>query len=282
MTDSTPYALTHLALLTVSGADAAKFLQGQCSQDINTLSPTRAVAGSFNNAKGRSVANVYLFAETKETIHLICEASVAPLLYTHLKKYILFFRGTELVQSEQFSALGVRLAPEQLAELTTPGHRAVQFDDERTMLWVNLAEQPLDNLIEQIDQHQLITSSDWKKSDILKKVFWIDAENSEAWIPQNYNLDLDDGISFSKGCYTGQEVIARLHYKGESKKRLYAFKTVGASQTNIFSANKVVGSVVQHTETDDGTYGLMILKTSAAEETLYSDETQQWPVELLN
>lgn len=280
MSDITFCKLNHLGLLTVRGNDAIKFLQGQCTQDVQSLQPGIASAGAFCTAKGRAITTVRLAIHEgiSDCVHLICHRSSADILMRHLQKYILFFRGTTIEnQTEQFTAIGLGGA----ASATKAGELAAErngfataINDDRQLLFVENSQLP---------DLTFSPSSSWEKSDIEQSILWMDSEQTEKWIPQNFSLDETGGISFKKGCYTGQEVIARLHYKGQSKKKLFKVTWNGPTIENgadIYGPKGPSGKVLQQIAVDDQNYALAILPAEQTE-SLFADENEQLAVKLL-
>ncbi|MBU2865091.1 hypothetical protein KO489_14630 [Reinekea forsetii] len=266
MNKITQHPLKHLASLSVQGHDAFTFLQGQCTQDLSKIPDFGALPGAFCTPKGRVVANVWIHkvGNNNEAFELVCHESIAEVLYKHLKKYVPFFRGTTMTASPT-------------DELQASGH-------------LGLGEKPGFMLNEHmsIELHSQLpedsSATPWQIAEIENGVLWLSDSQSEQWIPQNVNLDSLNAVSFSKGCYTGQEVVARLHYKGSSKKRLFAVKsTIGfASKSLINQEGKAVGDVIQHIDAIPFSFALVVMKTEAAESPIFVTENEQVSVELLH
>jgi len=292
MSELTAYPLEHLAVLTISGKDTVKFLQGQCTQDINLLIPERASPGAFCNAKGRTITNVWLIrtADAEPVIHLCCHRSSAGRLRKHLSQYIAFFRGTALTDnSDRFQGFGLIGAASEdwiktLASMPT-SHFQCQGPDDRWLLWLDSHSELLQPVLNRLAPLLAIDSSAWQVADIKNQILWLTAEQIEKWIPQNFSLDRQGGISFKKGCYTGQEVIARLHFKGASKKNLYRLQWSGQQSSadgKIYHGTLAIGEIVQQAANSSSQYALAILKVDPSHGTLYADQNQQIVVELLD
>lgn len=270
MTHST--ALPHLALIELSGKDTETFLQGQCTQDIKQVGSEQPMPGVFCTPKGRVVANVWLQRKAEDAHHfaLVCERSVAPSLAQHLKKYAPFFRGMTLsFEPDAWQAEGC-------FDATTADKTAVwamPWADNRLILWHTEAALSTDS--EQVQR--------WQAADIRSGRLWVSGEQSGEWIPQNLSLDSLDAVSFKKGCYTGQEVVARLHFKGQSKKRLFALQGEGVQVPEaIFAEAGNAGPVVQSSISNDGWLALAVLRTDRADQPLFADEAFQQSVEVLH
>lgn len=279
--------LSHLAVLSVTGKDTVKFLQGQCTQNVAGLPIGMTSAGAFCTAKGRTVTNVWLLKRADDCIWMLCHATSAPILQAHLSKYIAFFRGTELKSEiDNYIGYGVNEALyRQLVESNKLPSSAVAFNLNQQFhhIWLSIADKN-QSILDLLNQHQEIDITQWQAREIQQKLLWLDAEQVEQWIPQNISLDEMDGISFNKGCYTGQEVVARLHYKGQSKKRLYAvtWTEQADSADKVYAQGKSIGELIQQVKTDQRYFGLAVLKTDSLNQPIYRDENQQFQIELLN
>jgi folate-binding protein YgfZ len=287
MNELTRVQLTHLSSIHLEGTDTLKFLQGQCTQDVQNLEPGDVTAGAFCTAKGRTVANVYLILLDVQTqsVLMLCERSAVPLLFAHLKKYAAFFRTMKMTDCSDSHEMVGLLSPESLTREDLNGlsleKTIFHWDDDRAIIWH--AKQSANDA-----PWQELTESDvnqWQAKDILSQRLWLDESQSGEWIPQNVSLDDLDGISFKKGCYTGQEVVARLHFKGQSKKRLFGVKAAEgtlALGTKLYADGKDVGVVIQTCQWQGYSYALVVLKTTATESNLFQDENQQVAIELLH
>lgn len=289
MTDINAQALNHLDLLLIQGPDAVKFLQGQCTQDVAQLPTSSAVHGAFCNAKGRAITNVWLVnIPDSDAIALLCHKSSAPLLFKHLSKYVAFFRGTKLsYQAEQYRAMGA-INDESEVSAALSFNETQQFIvswGDRLMLWQPTnSETDASSVLHQLNATPM-SQQQWQLADIKENKLWLNAAQVERWIPQNFSLDALDGISFTKGCYTGQEVIARLHYKGQSKKRLFAFSCSAATEADlkqIYAQGKAIGDVIEQITIDGLRYGFAVLKADQTSEPMFADENQQVNIELLH
>lgn len=287
MSEKTSAPLTQFATFVLEGNDTIKFLQGQCTQDMGELVLNMPLLGAFCTAKGRTVTNVQLVQISSEPVKIlmVCHASVSDTLFAHLKKYAAFFRQMTFTPLPDSSVVyGLKAAdPSRSADVLRSKEAvtaAVQWGDNRVLCWVDSGES-----FDSLSIENAISVADWNVQDILEQKLWLDADQVESWIPQNVNLDELGGISFKKGCYTGQEVVARLHFKGESKKRLFALKASGEltlADKTISSHGKSVGTIVQAAKNEDGLFVLAVLKVSESQSELYSSENQQVAFHLLH
>ena len=224
--DKAIYPVGHLAVLTVSGKDAAKLLQGQVTCDVNELTDTKSSLGALCNPKGRAITT-FLLIKTGDTFLVILPEELLETVKKRLHTYILRSAVTLTDSSDQLCLIGLSapaMQPEPLFNTTQQDHITVNFSgtqnrylviadtDKAIALWSNQVD----------NQHFKPKNSDqWRYLDILSGIPWLTTETSEEFIPQMLNLDQLGGISYNKGCYTGQEIVARTHYLGKTKRALF-------------------------------------------------------------
>lgn len=231
---ATLMSLEAWSLVNVEGEDARKYLQGQLTCDIETLTATHYTFAAHCDPKGKVWSNLALFCK-KEGFGYIERTSLCEQQVAELKKYAVFSKIT-IQQDEQHVLLG--LAGNHARE--TLKHIYQDLPDEQTpviehnhatLLHFSLpAERFL--IIATPDEAQMIfmrllgkvalnNSSQWEALDIEAGYPIIDTPNSGQFLPQSLNLQALDGISFTKGCYSGQEMVARAKYRGANKSALY-------------------------------------------------------------
>jgi tRNA-modifying protein YgfZ len=204
--------LADLGAVRVQGADAVKFLQGQLSNDVAKLSAEVSVLAGLHNAQGRAIALLRLVQAGPDDVLAILPRELAGAVATRLSKFVLRAKAKVSDASSEWVIDGV-----EASEVGPPPTR-----------W--LAASPVNT--EAADE----ASGDrdrWRALDIADGVPQVYAATSEAFVAQMLNLDVVDGIAFDKGCYTGQEVIARAHYRGKVKRRMQRFRTIAPASLVI-------------------------------------------------
>ncbi|QSB03205.1 folate-binding protein YgfZ [Methylomonas sp. EFPC1] len=222
------FASTGLSLIEVIGQDAAKLLQGQLTCNINDLSASQASIAGFCNAKGRVISTL-LVVKSPASFYLILPADLLDTVLKKLRMYILRADATLQDQTGNMRILGISgFAP----EIDAPtGNFAVGQIPVTTIKLPGAARYLTLGTPDQIDEFAGLLSSryefeygcldEWRYQDISTALPWFDINQSEQHIPQMLGIDQLGGISFSKGCYTGQEIVARSHYLGKVKRALF-------------------------------------------------------------
>lgn len=222
-----------LAELTLAGPDAAKFLQGYLTCDTDALAEEAALPMAYCNIKGRVLANGWASGRP-ERVSLFVHASVAEALSAHLSKYLLFSRS-KLERAPNRALLGasmrggVELPP--LGRVLAPTADDGPFAD-------------VDRLC--IDAGFAVVS----------------APVSERFLPQMLGLTDIGAVNFEKGCYLGQEVVARAQYRGEVKRRIRRYRYRG--ERPAAGAATSPSGVVVHAADDDGDGGLALVVTGSS------------------
>ena len=221
--------LSHLGVIKISGEDALGFLQGQVTCDVRTLQQGQLGFGAFCTPKGRVIANFRL-APIENGFLLVVSKDLVTSLIKRLKLYILRSKVTIEDLSADWIILGL-----SSADVDCPVAGAFRYAQGRYITVLGTIEDPppliLDDL-EHVDEHE------WTLKDIREGLPWIQLETSERFLPQMINLDTLEGIGFQKGCYTGQEIVARTHYLGQLKRRLY--RLIGRSDQPTVTGGTVV------------------------------------------
>jgi hypothetical protein len=222
--------LTEDALIHLRGREIPKFLQGQLSCDCRKLTPEQAVIGALCNVKGRVISDLTVIHSSEEHYLLRLRASLAAEVAQTLARYAQFSRiSVELepqpillgIYSESPSepAEAMPLPTGKLACHVANGLIALRRSDTQWELIAldSAAAHALQDYLERLSPG---TPEHWSAQTLKSGHYALETEDTGAFTPQALNYDRSGLVAFDKGCYTGQEVIARLHYKGHSKRRL--------------------------------------------------------------
>jgi folate-binding protein YgfZ len=217
--DSAPTGrLAHLGALRFSGADALGFLQGQVSNDTQRLTENIPVLAAYSTAQGRVLALIYLLPHSSGVVAILPREILLPTM-ERMRKFILRakVRIEEAADLIVAGSLGTTPgASSRYVEQDGIGMAPVGHDASR--YWVIGPPEKIAAPPDAAAANRL--EAEWRLADIRAGLPQVYAATSEAFVAQMLNLDLLDGISFTKGCYTGQEIIARTQHLGRIKRRL--------------------------------------------------------------
>jgi len=257
--------LDELGLIKASGEDVLSFLHGQFTNDLNLVNPALSQLSSYCNPKGRMLAIFRIFKK-EDDYFLVLRRDVLEAVLKKLTMFKLMAKVELSDVSDEFIIFGVAGADSDsvLKKHNFPVPADIDqsiIDDEISVIRIAsessrvlFISQPTKSisvwkaLSEDVSQ----TNSDiWNLHDIQSGIAQVTTETSEAFIPQMVNLELIGGVNFQKGCYPGQEIVARTHYLGKPNRRMYRISinddNCPPPGTNIFSAKdgeQAVGKIV--------------------------------------
>jgi tRNA-modifying protein YgfZ len=226
--------LSHRALITVKGADAEKFIQGQLTNDFHNVTEYRSQLSAHCSPKGRVLACFRVFRRN-DIIYLALPESLLESSLQRLRKYVLMSNveldvESSLAQIGYSAAKGIhhlrnilKTIPEEVDMVThSEDITVIQVPGPYPRYELLGPVAALKVLWTKLDVHAApIGAGPWSLLDIFAGLPELCPETVDAFIPQMINLDVLNGISFRKGCYTGQEIVARTHYLGKLKRRMF-------------------------------------------------------------
>ena len=285
--------LSHRGLLEVRGKDAQSFLQGQFGNDIREVTETRSQLSSYSSPKGRAYAVFRVFLERDA---YLLEMNVEPIEPLRKRLSMFVMRAEVVIANAEDSRIRFGLsgpsAEQQLEETLGASPKEINevlSRNDLSIVRVPTMMHPRFEFAGEIEACRALWNDlnvhsapvgpeGWRLLDILAGVPAIYPETSEAFVPQMVNLHALNGISFSKGCYPGQEVVARMHYLGKLKRRMYRLAIEGQEQpvpgSPVFRAGgdpgQPDGEVVDAVLHPDGLYAaLAVMQVAAAEQPLH-------------
>lgn len=240
-------AVANLATITVSGQDAAVFLQGQLTCNIDELTESNSFFSAFCNAKGQVISTL-LVLKNAASFLIILPSELVKTVITKLRMYILRADVQLSDTSDELCLIGLNTKqPKLLASLPDSNFSVVNGSEiivkfpsqtnryllispysQASTLWIQLTQER---------QVSIAHATTWAYQDISAGIAWLTLETSETYIPQMLNIDKLGGISFNKGCYTGQEIVARTHYLGQAKRALFLAE---ANNTTIVDKHRYI------------------------------------------
>lgn len=289
MTDALLIPLKHYGVIHLSGQDAAKFLQGQLTCDIREVENHGSRLGAHCNIKG-GMLTLYRVMTIPGGFLLRLNHDCLTSALQALNKYIIFSKATAEDVSQQFIGFGVmgtdshsvvqRLnttLPEQIDEaVQITGATVIKVAPERYEIWLD-NDHSADFLPLLESTCTPGTLNDWYTAEISAGIPDLAPATQERFIPQMVNLQAIAGVSFNKGCYTGQEIVARLQYRG----KLNRYMVAGTAEVDrlpipgdtLFTPNKPgAGEVLQASWLHEGQTALIqavVSKKEADEHSLH-------------
>lgn len=211
--------LDELGVLAIRGPEARRFLQGQLSNDIEQLSPGHSLLAGLHTPQGRTVALLRLLAAGEHDVLAILPREIAATAAALLRRYVLRAKVTLADESPQWRIEGLRLAAGATVAFATGPAAPLEDGSDR---WLHVA--PAASGAAEPPPGASISVEEWRRADVAAGMPQVYAATSGTFVAQMLNLDCIGAISFRKGCYTGQEVIARAHYRGRVKRRMQRFR----------------------------------------------------------
>jgi folate-binding protein YgfZ len=289
--------IVNRTVLSISGPDSAKFMQGQFTCNVQEIDQIRFRHGACCNAKGRMVAN-FTLSKHNDAYLMAIDESLADVLTAHLKKYKVFFKTD--IQSTDYVMVGLK-GPNASTVLTQvlggcPTEDIGQYSFDQGLIthlpfgagyecWLSAetAQASIDTLLE---HSQFADSQYWPLNLISHGLVQLTHQNSETYIPQMINLGETGGISFNKGCYTGQEIVARMQYLGKVKRTTYLISVASEAHITdeLFTSDSksAIGVIISSSIFDGTTTALAVIENKYAETPLFFASNQGIPIELLS
>lgn len=293
--------LNHRDLLAISGKDSEVFLQGQLTCDLSALSSLDSCLGALCDNKGRVIASFTVW-KLNDVFYLEMESGLADIAGSHLKKYSVFYKSDISKLTDKFIRLGLIGSKardiltdifsempknaNQIIESEGQFLRLLDAETQRYELWISKTS-------EESTEHNKYTQSlivgkpkDWQLLDHNLGLYQLQSDDSGLYTPEELNYDLLGHISFTKGCYTGQEIVARMHYRGKAKKRLHRL-LINSEQTpvknmKITSAeNKTVGEIIAVIELASSQYQVLAIANDLIQQDLLIERLLQAKIHVI-
>jgi len=220
MSTSTHCRLSHFGLIRFFGAEAQTFLHDQLTCDVAALESGKSTYGSYCNPKGRVLAT-FLLWRSGEDYFMQLPSPLREPIQKQLSKYNLRAKVKTSDASPEWVLVGVAgKGAAGLVQRVASGETAIYLPGERYEIAVSREKAPA--IVAALASDAEMASPEyWDWLDIRAGVPVILPATQEAFVPQMLNLDLIGGVSLTKGCYPGQEIVARMHYRGTLKQRMY-------------------------------------------------------------
>ena len=281
--------LSHLALIDVSGEDADDFLNGQFTTNIKQLAKDHLQFSAWCNPKGQVKTTFYIY-RNETGFNILLPIELKDSFLKQLQMYIMRANVTLIDKSDELVRLGIQTNNKLVVELleSVPekeGNISIQHglhclhvfsSDINSQRYILIGSvEKLIKLWQDFSQNSnTVGTSIWELLDIQAAYPWLSSQTTEKFLPQMLNLDLIDGLNYQKGCFPGQEIIARLHFRGQLKRSLYlATCSLDAQpeitdQLYISDHKNSVGIVINVQAFEDKYYLLAVIEKALIEHNL--------------
>jgi tRNA-modifying protein YgfZ len=268
--------LPHLGIIRAVGADAASFLHNQLTNDVLLMKEGQCRLAAFCNAKGRMQASFVVYKRSAEEVLLICRKDLIAQTVKRLSMFVLRAKAKLSDASDDFQLLGLA-GDTALAALngasTEPWQRhAAGAADVLTLypalgyaraLWIAPKDLPA-------PAGPALSADLWQIGEVMSGIAWVELATFEAFVPQMLNYESVDGVNFKKGCYPGQEIVARSQFRGILKRRAFIVQsaapmTAGQEVFSSLDASQPCGLVAQAANDGDTHVAVVELQLNATE-----------------
>ena len=276
--------------LKISGDDAGKFLQGQFSNDINLLEKDISQYSSYSTNQGKVIAILRILKD-KDSYLILINKEISDYFIQKLSMYILMSKVI-IEMTNEYHIIGIcgQMSKELLSSYNAKNSNGIKEDDNYQILNNNSEYFSSSTLIykdeaKEIDEIKKLLTKDQlafnvnKLSDYYNRILRVTMETKEQYIPQVLNLEKLNGINYKKGCYTGQEIVARTHYLGKIKKQIFLInnnsKLINISNKIHDENNEILGEVISSNQTiQEEIICLAVIRLDAIEKDLYINNTK--------
>ena len=266
--------LSHLGVIRVTGDDAVTFLQGQLTQDVALMSLSEARLAGFCNVKGRLQASFVVFKRSPQDILLVCSRDILEQTRKRLSMFVMRAKAILLDASSEFELYGLTgTAIESIASSAGNAWSKHDFeaanlvflypgDGQARALWCAPVGTPA-------PPGKTLPLPVWEWLEVQSGIAMVTQPIFEAFVPQMLNYESVGGVSFKKGCYPGQEIVARSQFRGILKRRAYLVHgsgeaSVGQDVFQALDAEQPCGMVAACAPHPDGGFDAIVSMQTAA------------------
>ncbi len=268
--------LPHLGIIRAAGPDAASFLHNQLTNDVLLMKEGQSRLAAFCNAKGRMQASFVVYKRSAEEVLLICRQDLIAQTVKRLSMFVLRAKAKLSDASDEFELLGLvgDAAGDALngAQIEPWQRHAAGLADVLTLypslgqsraFWIAPKDVPA-------PAGSALSADLWQVGEVMSGIAWVELATFEAFVPQMLNYESVDGVNFKKGCYPGQEVVARSQFRGTLKRRAFIAQSnvamvAGQDVFSSLDATQPCGLVAQAANDGSTHVAVLELQLSATE-----------------
>ena len=280
--------LSHFGIIAAYGEDTAAFLQAQFTNDINQVDEAHSQLSALCSPKGRMLCNFRIFRR-EQTYYLVLPYELLEAALSRLRMFVL--RSKVTLEDASDALIGIGASGNKIEEhlgdivgrLPENIDESIEYKDYTIIRVAGVVPrfeiygllEAMKKLWQALDVHATpVGANVWELLNIQAGIPVITAGTIDAYVPQMANMHLINGVSFTKGCYPGQEIVARMHYLGKLKRRMYRIgftahdrpKAGSALVTESSTESQDIGSILSAQQTPDGNYeALAVIQVKDAE-----------------
>ena len=268
--------LAHLGVIRVEGDEAAKFLHGQLTQDFSLLGLSEARLAAFCSAKGRMQASFIGFKRNQSEVLLVCSKDLLAATLKRLSMFVMRAKAKLTDASDDYALFG--LAGDAIESIAGDAYPAWSKIDIGAATLIHLY--PADGVgralwvtpvTEAAPAGEALSESAWAWGEVRSGITTLTAPVVDAFVPQMLNFESVGGVNFKKGCYPGQEVVARSQFRGTLKRRAFLAHSEAPMQAGdeVFQASddsQPCGTVAQAAAAPTGGFDAIVSAQVAAVE----------------
>ena len=278
--------LSHFSTVVIAGPDAVDFMQGQFTNDVSAVDDSHSELSAFCNNKGRMVANFRLF-QYQQNYFFSVRADLVERCIEHLQHYVLSAQVAIQDVSEQLVHIGISgdhaetILSTYISELNSEidsvskndDYIAIRIAGDKPRYEIFCAADKARTLWQDAASKMTVANGDtWDYLHIRSGLPFIDMATSQEFVPQMANMELINGVSFTKGCYTGQEIVARTHYLGKQKRRTFRIRIESQQRpvpgdllaTDTSTDSQYIGTIINVYQLADGEFEALAVIQMAA------------------
>jgi len=279
---------SHFGIIAAYGDDAVDFLQAQFTNDINQVDETHTQLSALCTPKGRMLCNFRIFRR-EQTYYLVLPYELLEAALSRLRMFVL--RSKVTLEDASDALMGIGASGNKMIDhlgdivgsLPDKVDESIEYKDFTVIRVAGVIPrfeiygllEPMKKLWQALDVHATpVGANVWELLNIQAGIPVITAGTIDAFVPQMANMHLINGVSFTKGCYPGQEIVARMHYLGKLKRRMYRIgfdapdkPEAGTSLvTDTSTESQDIGTIVSAQSNPDGIFeALAVIQTKDAE-----------------
>lgn len=267
--------LPHLGIIRAAGADAASFLHNQLTNDVLLMKNGQCRLAAFCNAKGRMQASFVVFKRSAEEVLLICRKDLMAITIKRLSMFVMRAKAKLSDATDEFHLLGLAGDVVHAAGDAAVLNLYPALGQPRA-LWVASKDVAL-------PQGPTLSADLWQVGEVMSGIAWVELATFEAFVPQMLNYESVEGVDFKKGCYPGQEIVARSQFRGTLKRRAFIAEgtvamTAGQEVFSSLDATQPCGLVAQAANVGECHVAVVELQINATENSSLHLGTAAGPV----